>query len=420
MLEVYNAEEAMLKTNQDIKGTQNGLSVLELKNAVDYFRTRMIDIRTKKLDQNKKIKKLQEDNAKLDGQISQINAASSMPTSEVVANVVTKTAVNASFSLSYYFSNAGWNPTYDLRVDNISSPVNLTYKANVYQSSGEKWDNVKLSLSTANPSFDGTKPVMNPWYLDFFVPVAALSYRAKRSDANGAMETASIPMMKAADEEKKEDISMNQVQSEMQQQTTSFMYKIAEPYDITGDGKSYTVIINEMDITAKYEYYCAPKLDRDAFLLAHITGWQDYNLLSGEANLFFEGTYVGKSTIDVSSTKDTLDFSLGRDKGIVVERKAEKNLSEKAILGTKRKVNKAWAIQIRNNKKIPIDIVIEDQYPISNNAQIKVDQGDHKGAELNTVTGKLTWKMTIKPGEDQKVGFKYSVEYPKDMTVIVE
>ncbi len=421
MFEVYHAEEEMLKKNQDIKGQDNGISIVDLKSAVDYFRTRLTDIRMKKLEQQKKIKKLLEEIAKIDSQIGQLNAFMSNPTSEVVAMVSSKITVNATFNLTYYAPGAGWTPAYDMRVESTSSPVHLSFKANVFQTTGEKWNDVKLWLSTANPSFNGTKPHIYPWYLSAYVPTPKINKMEISKRKAFAAPSAAMRVEAESDASLEElQAPMQFAASEQQQQTTSMIYKISDPYDITGDGKSYGVMINEMDVPASYEYYCAPKLDKDAFLLAHITGWQDYNLLTGDANLYFEGTYVGKSLLDATSTLDTLDFSLGRDKSIIVDRKSEKDLSSKSIMGNKRKVSKSWAIQIRNNKKSAIDIVIEDQFPISQNNEIKVDQIDYKGAELNKVTGILTWRLKVDPGQTQKTGFKYSVEFPKEMNVIVE
>ena len=118
------------------------------------------------------------------------------------------------------------------------------------------------------------------------------------------------------------------VYTEVNENQTNLEFNITIPYDIPSDSKQYTINIQDFSLPATYEYYCAPKLDREAFLLARITGWENYNLLSGEINLFFEGTYVGKSHLNVRNTNDTLDLSLGRDKGIVVTRVKMKDFTE--------------------------------------------------------------------------------------------
>jgi uncharacterized protein (TIGR02231 family) len=147
--------------------------------------------------------------------------------------------------------------------------------------------------------------------------------------------------------------------------TTTVEFEIELPYTIPPDGKPYGVKIDEHTVPASYEYYCAPKLDPDAFLTARVTDWEDYHLLSGETNLFFEGTFVGKSFLDVASVSDTLVVSLGRDEGVVVERTKLKAFSKRQLLGTRRTASLAFEIEVRDNKGVPVRVVIEDQVPLS-------------------------------------------------------
>ena len=87
---------------------------------------------------------------------------------------------------------------------------------------------------------------------------------------------------------------------------TTTVFEIEDPYSVPNDGKTYTADINSYELNASYEYYAAPKLDADAYLTAKIVDWQELNLLPGEANLFFEGTYLGNSSLDVMNASDTL------------------------------------------------------------------------------------------------------------------
>ena len=82
--------------------------------------------------------------------------------------------------------------------------------------------------------------------------------------------------------------------------------------------------IENYSVPAQYEYRAVPKLSSNVYLTARITDWQKLNLVSGEANLFFENTFVGKSIIDAQQTSDTLQMSLGVDRGVVVKREMQK------------------------------------------------------------------------------------------------
>jgi uncharacterized protein (TIGR02231 family) len=177
------------------------------------------------------------------------------------------------------------------------------------------------------------------------------------------------------------------------------------------------VDIRNYELKADYNYSTAPKLDHDAFLLAKATGWEELSLLPGEANIFFEGTFTGKSFIDPNNIKDTLSLSLGRDKRIVVKREKQKEFSSRKFIGTNQKESYAWEISIRNTKAEAIKISLEDQIPVSQNSQIEVTTIDITGAKYNKNTGKLSWDLNLKANETKKIVFKYEVKYPKDKQV---
>ncbi len=201
---------------------------------------------------------------------------------------------------------------------------------------------------------------------------------------------------------------------------TSLTFEIELPYTVPKDGKIYTVEIKENEINARYEYYCAPRFDKDAFLTAQIVGWEEYNLLSGETNLFFEGTYLGKGYLDLEKAGDTLGISLGRDKNVVINRTKAKDFSKNQVLGNNRTEFRAWDITIRHTKKAPIYLILEDQYPLSTEKEVEVSRLEHKEAILNEETGKLTWKLNVEPNKEKKIGFKYSVKSGKYRNFVLD
>jgi uncharacterized protein (TIGR02231 family) len=120
-----------------------------------------------------------------------------------------------------------------------------------------------------------------------------------------------------------------------------------------------------------YDYYSAPKMDPSAFLTAKIIDWQDYDLQSGEASLYFEGTYLGKTYIDLGSITDTISLSLGKDNGVRVSRKLVKEYSSKKFIGNSRTETKDYEISVRNSKSVPVTITVLDQFPVSTNKEIR-------------------------------------------------
>jgi Domain of unknown function (DUF4139) len=201
--------------------------------------------------------------------------------------------------------------------------------------------------------------------------------------------------------------------------TTTTTFDIELPYTIPSNNKEYQVEIKEEVLTANYQYAVAPKLDNDAFLTASITDWAQYNLIEGEANLYFEGTYLGKTLLKTNSTDDTLKISLGRDKNVVVKRTKLKEFNKNKVFSNKRVETRAYEIVVKNKKTTPLSIVIEEQIPVSTDKQIDIEY-EAEGAVINKTLGRLTWKLELKPSEERKQKFSYSVKHPSDWNINLE
>jgi len=412
-------EENMILKNQAIGGQDNGVSITELQRAADFFRTRLTDIRNRRLKNERKIRKINKRVVKINSQLNELNKRRNQPTGEILVSVSAKARTAATLELNYLVQNAGWVPVYDLRAKDTRSPIQLSYKANVWQNTGVDWNKVKFTLSTANPAQGGTKPALAAWYVDFYTPVV-ISHQKKgkmkpqsRSfptpEASSAADYAgAFKMEKAASTADFTQVTESSVATE---------FKIALPYSVSSDGKPKLVDIQKYELTAGYKHFAIPKMDKDAFLVAQVTGWEEYNLLSGKANIYFEGTYVAESILNVQNIRDTLDISLGRDKKVIIKREKIKDLTRRRVIGTHIKETFAYELSVRNTKRDLIEITIEDQVPVSKQSQIEVELIESSGAAYNKNTGKLTWKMTLKPAETKKALFKFSVKYPKGKTV---
>lgn len=413
--DILTKEEQMILSNQKIGGANQNVSVNELKAMADFYRTRLGEIGLSKMKADDKIKKINERMTRLNQQIREQNELYSRNTSEIVISVSADAATNAELEVSYVVGNAGWYPVYDLRAINTKSPVQLNYKANVFQSTGEEWSNVRLKLSTANPSLGGVKPELYSWYLDFYQPSYGLQGRAAGVQVQRSAKVADM----AAEELSMAVPSVSNVADFTQTIQTSLNteFDISLPYTVLSASKPTLVDIQKHDMKAEYQYAVAPKLDADAFLLAKAVGWEDFNLLPGEANVFFEGTFVGKTFIDPNNLKDTLSVSLGRDKRIVVKREKVRDFTTRRTIASNLREAYAWEISVRNTRNEPVKITVEDHLPISRNSQIEVTVLDVGGAKHNKDTGKLLWDMNLQPNETRKVVFKYEVKYPKDRQV---
>ena len=413
--EILNKEEQMLLSNQKIGGTNQNLTVAELKAMADFYRSRLGDIVIARMKEDDKIKHLNDKMTRIQSQINSQNELYSRNTSEIVVSISADAATSADLTVNYVVNSAGWYPVYDLRAINTRNPIQLSYKANVFQGTGEEWKGIHLKLSTANPNLGGLKPELTAWHLNFYVPVAVMM-RGNKSN-HMASESVLPPSVQMDAESKKEEAEVVSDYVTTLQTSLNTEFDIALPYTVPSSNQPTLVDIRNYEMKAEYQYAAAPKLDLDAFLIAKAIGWEDFSLLPGEANIFFEGTFVGKTFIDPNSIKDTLSVSLGRDKRIVVKREKVKDFTSRKAIGANIRETYAYELSVRNTKQEPLKIVVEDQVPVSQNSQIEVTTLDTGGAVYDKDSGKLTWTWTLQPNETKKVVFKFEVKYPKDKPI---
>jgi uncharacterized protein (TIGR02231 family) len=202
-------------------------------------------------------------------------------------------------------------------------------------------------------------------------------------------------------------------------QQTSKSFDLPQPYTIADATEDFQVVLKPLEIPALYEYYVAPKYDKDAFLTAKVVDWEQYDLLQGTMKLYFEDTYLGDSFLNLSN-KDTLSISLGRDKSVVVSRTKMNDFRKKQTLGSNKTDSRGYEITVRNTKRQAINLTVEDQFPISTNKEIEVENQEAEDAEINKETGKLTWRLNLEPNKEKKLKHKFTVKSPKNMVLNLE
>lgn len=204
-----------------------------------------------------------------------------------------------------------------------------------------------------------------------------------------------------------------------EEQAISRSFRMKDKFTVMSDGRVYAALLEELEIPVKYEYRTAPKIDPVAFLTAHITNWESLNLINGEASLFFEGTYLGKSQLETNE-KDTLSISLGRDESIIVKREKVKSYAKNKFITNSIEEQFEYRITVRNTKKQPLTIIVEDQVPLSSYKEVEVSEVFYDGASKNDETGKVEWKLNLEPNEKKELTLKYTVKYPKSGNVAIQ
>ncbi|BDD09086.1 hypothetical protein FUAX_15180 [Fulvitalea axinellae] len=423
-IKAFGDEHQLLTANRNLGGKDSGLDINQLKAAADFYRTRLNEILQSTIQLKQQVKTDRDQLRRIKNELAKLHGPAGKSVGQVLVTVTSKRGFSTKMALGYFIDGAGWTPRYDARVASLNKPLRLSYKADIFQMTGEKWERVRLSVSSANPDMSGQLPELHPWYIRQSSPQLFQSLQDK---------VAGVQISEMADDEdidfemevEDEDDSetMFQYDSKRGPKTTAIRtsgavrFDIEEPYTLESDGENRTVTLARHKLQADYSHHCVPKLNTAVFLTADLTGWESLDLLSGEMSLYYEGMYVGDSELNTNIATDTLRLSLGQDRGVVVERVKKKAFSKNQTLSNARKQSAGWEILIRNNKKTPVNLTVTDQWPVSRRNNISVKLLQAQGASKNEDNGKLTWKLKLKPMAKKTLFFAYEVKAPKNITV---
>lgn len=210
------------------------------------------------------------------------------------------------------------------------------------------------------------------------------------------------------------------IEVEQTRPPTGYEFAIKMPYTILSNNKPIVAEIGRYELPATYIYQCTPKIDKDAFLTAQVTDWNKLNLLEGEANIYFEDTFIGKTIVDPGRSGDTLSFSLGRDRQIAVERLKENEYTSRKLIGSAQTQSIGWKLTVRNTRAQTVTLMLYDQLPVSANSTITVTAEELSGGQINQDTGIITWYLKLEPDEHRNFSLRYKVKYPKDRRLPIE
>ncbi len=430
-----NLEKDMILKNKLTRGEGKSDSLPMLVDAMEFFRKKLTDIDAQVSKIKRQEFKIAQDKNRMNERLAQLrNYTNDLvpvkkyePMHRVIVTVSAEEIVSGSLDINYIVSNAGWTPSYDLRSGSTAAPVQLTYKANVYQNTGEEWNDIKLKLSTSNPNRNNIKPVLPTWFVNYYYQTnngatVAVS-ESKRiagmpsMDFDGSLNEDMEFLRKEVDDKMKNlapaQTSANYAQ--MVETMTNVEFDIKLPYSIPSDGTTHLVAVKSSDLPASYYHYLVPKMESEAFLIAKVTGWEEMNLLPGKANIFYEGTYVGETMLNAALLSDTMELALGRDHGITITRTKLPDKERNKPLGNDIEKTVTYELKMKNNKSNTLTLVVEDHIPVSQNEDIKVEMKDPGKADYNDKTGLLKWNTSISSKENKTLTFTYAITYNKDL-----
>jgi len=499
-LEVLAEKQSLLDKNKRLGRAEAGTSLDQIGQAVQFYDQALTAIKSEEVRIKLEMEEINEQKTRLKQELAGVQGEKDLPSGEIEIRVDAAAAVRGTFTISYMVGNAGWYPSYDVRVTSIEQPLQLTYKAEVYQHTGVDWENVKLKFSNATPNQSGLAPELETWYLNYtrntrFKPapqkplaIGVQIVSGKVLDENGdplagaavmvegttvgtfadeagnftltlpndasqllisyvGYETTELPITaenlstrlqpqelnlsevvttrglvaglelraKRRRKQPAADITTTTIENQ-----TTVEFELDAPYSIKSEGEKRSINLRTYEVAADYIYYAVPKLDKDAFLMANIPQWESYNLLQGEANLYFEDAYVGRTILDAGSLNDTLQLSLGRDKSILIGREKITDFTRRKIMGNKLIESRRFRMLIRNKKSQPIKLRLYDQLPLAVINDIVVTPSALSGGKMDEQSGEVFWELELAPQQQIELLLGYEVKYPKSERVILE
>ena len=379
----------------------------------------------------------------LQSQINQLSSYGKLSKKKAVLNVSVVKAGNMNFDLMYVIGGAKWYPVYDVRVSPEDKTVELIYYAMISQRTGEDWKDVNLSISTARPNISGTMPALSAWYLSVYTP----SYYSDDLSSLGAMKSRSAmgagapAYAKKAEKSKEAEAEAGEIEESavmlqaetatVQTQSTSVVFNVKKLSSIPSDNFDHKVTLSIESLKSDFAYSTTPKLAQLAYLKGTIENITDVPFLAGSANIFFGSNFVGTSYFNTVIPTEKFSVFLGIDEGIRVKREQVKDyMAEKGLLSKSTKKTFEYRITLESFKKAEEDIVIQDQFPISQDERIKVESvlPEFEGKEKYTAShtngiiekkgnGVVEWRLKIKPKEKIELRIKYNVEYPRELQI---
>ncbi len=345
--------------------------------------------------------------------------------------------------LSYLVMGASWHPQYDVRVQMAegkdTGEVELTYVGVVQQSTGERWENVGLSLSTARPSLAAVLPELDPWYLNVYTPpvpvplraasprIASMSGLPGDQHANMVAQPMAMAAMGVADEALHEQVLEKEYRTAeiatatVEQTGTALIFRAGRSVDIPSDNSPHKTTIAQDNLPCVFDYVSAPLIEEQVHVRATIENTSDRVLLNGDANIFLSSEYVGTTRVKITAPTEKFKVFLGIEDNIKVERELLERNVEKGnpLQGNIRRISYAYRIKVHNYAASPRKIVIRDHLPVSQHEKIKVKiQNMQPAPTEHTKLELITWKFALPADGEQKIDYRFVVEYPQDVRVI--
>lgn len=449
-LKIIRDKMEYLSVNKQVSGKNEAVNPETFATMTQFYGSNIETLSLDALKRDRLVKKYREELMKLNAQLEKVNSHQGTPSGVIDVTIDGKQNTTGKMVFTYFVWDASWFPSYDIRFMGFNKPLEITYFANIKQTTDIDWTDVEIMLSTAKTKVSAQIPFLYPYYLGFYRPATTTTTTTTKSKTyKYTTNQDSITLDRALNISEGVSIeapgtatyrgnrgdgqitivdgvrtrsSSNETDNKAYTPALETIkeYIVESKQSIPSKNSITIVTYGEGTLEANYDYQTIPKLGENVYLIAKLPNWGKAELNNGVAKLYLENSYVGKSLLNTTQYKDTLDLSFGVDNNITVKREKVSEFSQKSFIGSKRKETIGYKITIRNNKSYECTTSVFDQIPISLNKEIEVEVIDINEGILDNETGKVEWKINLKPNETKTIIIKYSVKYPKDKQVVVQ
>lgn len=339
----------------------------------------------------------------------------------VIVGVEVQKAGEIELEIAYMIANATWHPHYDLRVNSTSDQINLSYLAEITQSTGEDWLGVELTLSTAKPGHSTLPPQLKPWHID--VPMARMEEMAQRSMPYPPAMALPMPMFRTPAKPVKSEIAENNINETVitpnPQQGSLVTLKIAGEGKIPSDGTPHKITISQQDYPCRCEYVAIPSLVSFAYLQVYVrNSINGLTLLPGKANIFRNHSFIGITKLENILPGEEFQLNLGIDEGLTIERDLVELQVDKKLISNQRRITYGYRLTVTNLLNKVANLQLTEQLPVSRSEHIQVYLIENSPEIQQGKAGILNWLLTIAPQEQQEIYYQFTVEHPPELTVV--
>lgn len=343
----------------------------------------------------------------------------------------TESPSRAEVTLTYTLPQASWSASYDARLQTTQRTLALSYAGIVRNQTGEDWNEVRLTLSTARPSLGGAATTPAPRFLDVFQPLPPPSPVSRPRAGSGAVnaysDTSSSLMMAPATMALREQAVIPVAAVEAG--ATSATFQIADRVSLPSDGTTRKVPILAVSLEPRLSFQITPALAETAYLEAALVNSTDAPFLAGELRTYLDNTYVATGSLKTVMPGESFDLSLGADEGIAVSRRLVNRFTETTGLGSRtRRTTYDFLLTFTNHKTATESLVFKEALPLSRDERItvrlqapterSVGTPDRPAEVTREADNLLVWRLSLAPGEKREIPFRYTVEHPNDLEIV--